>query len=300
MANREAYYERLTARGKNRRERQMSWLRRDISEEVSDLLSYRTVQLRGKKVDMVIESTEVASTKKFIIPTDVEIGYGDYIVWDDVYWIVTERDFDDEIYIKGKMAQCNYYLKWQNETGEIIGRWCVINQVTRYNNGVFYGKVIDNIESTISVMIINDEETAKLKREKRFLADVDDTEPYAFKITQRDVLTNYYGSSGLIVWAISQDVFNPETDNKEFMIADYQEGTSGGIEGADEIRIGHSAVYTSSMDAAWALVGEADVILEISGDAAVIKVPKERDLIGRTFTLTDGQEEKTIRICAVY
>lgn len=300
MANREAYYERLTSRGRTRRERQMSWLMRDISEEVSDLLSYRTVQLRGKKVDMVIESTEVASTKKFIIPTEVEIGYGDYVVWDGVYWIVTERDFDDEIYIKGKMAQCNYYLQWQNEVGDIVGRWCVINQVTRYNNGVFYGKVIDNIESTISVMIINDEETAKLKRGKRFLADVDDVEPYAFNITQRDVLTNYYGSSGLIVWAISQDVFNPETDNRELMIADYQEAAVSGIEGSDMIRIGGSAVYTSGNDVSWALVDSDFVILEVSDDVAVIKVPKDRELIGKTFVLTDGVEEKTIRICAVY
>lgn len=300
MADREVYYERLTARGKTRRERQLSWLRHDIASEVSDLLSYHSVQLNGKKVDMVIESTENATIKKFVIPTEVEVGYGDYVIWNKQYWIVTERDYDDEIYIKGKITQCNYYLQWQNEDGDIIGRWCYIGQVTRYNNGVFYGKVIDNIESTLSITITNDSETAKLKREKRFLADMETSEPYAYKITQRDVLTNYYGTSGLIVWAVSQDVFNPETDNRELMIADYKEPEACGIEGADTIRIGHSAVYTSNPDADWALIGSEFAILEVSGDAAVIKVPKDRTLVGQEIVLTDGQEVKTIRICTVY
>lgn len=299
MADREAYYERLTARGRNRRERQLAWLQRDISMEAADLLSYQTVQLRGEKLDMVIESTEIASTKKFLIPTATVVGYGDYIIWKGVYWIVTERDYDDEIYIRGKMTQCNYYLQWQNEQNEIIGRWCVIGQVTRYNNGIFYGKIIDNIESTLSISIGNDEETVKLKRGKRFLADMDGVEPYAYLISQRDVLTNYYGDSGLIVWAVSQDVYNSETDNKELMIADYVEAAVSGIEGNDTIRIGHSSVYTSGREASWSIDSNF-VILEISDDAAVIKVPKDRELIGKSFVLTDGVEEKTIRICAVY
>lgn len=301
MASREAYYERMTVRGKTRRERELSAVRRAISSGVSDLLSCHTVLLRDEKIDITVEQTELAAVKKFTTQPDVVVGHGDYIVWDGIYWIVTERDYDDRIYIRGKMTQCNYYLKWQNEKGDIIGRWCVINQVTRYNNGVFEGKVIDNIESTLSIMIVNDEETEKLKREKRFLADTDSEEPYAYKITQRDVLSNRYGSSGLITWAVSQDVFNPETDNRELMVADYRKQIHrSSITGPNQIRVGQKAVFVSDHSGNWEVIDKEYASLETDGLQAVLTVPQDRSLVGKYIRLTDGNEEIQIEILPIY
>ena len=301
MASREAYYERLTAKGKTRRDRELSAVHRAISTGVSDLLSSHTVLLRNEEIDITVEATEIMSVKKFTAAPDVVIGHGDYIVWDNVYWLVTERDYDDEIYIRGKMTQCNYYLKWQNDIGEIIGRWCVINQVTRYNNGVFEGKVVDNIESTLSIMIVSDSETEKLKREKRFLADTYSEEPYAYKITQRDVLSNRYGSSGLITWAVSQDVYNPEVDNRELMIANYRNTpVTSTISGPSGIRIGQRAIYTTNIPANWNLTSGDPSFLTVDGDTAVLSIPADRTLIGTVLKMSDGNTELEIKIMPVY
>lgn len=301
MASREAYYERLTAHGKNRRDRELNAVRRAITSGVSDLLSCHTVRLRQDEIEITVEATEYASVKKFTAGADVVIGHGDYIVWDDIYWIVTERDYDDEIYIRGKITQCNYYLKWQNESGDIVGRWCAINQVSKYNNGVFEGKIVDNIESTLSIMIANDSETEKLRREKRFLADTDTTEPYAFKITQRDVLSNRYGSAGLITWAVSQDVYNPERDNRELMIADYWEvPETSSISGPDTIRIGQKASYTTDAAAEWRVSIGDPTYLHVDDGTAVISVPSDRSLVGSVICLTDGVSEISIRILPIY
>lgn len=301
MASREAYIARLESNGKTKRERQLNRLKRQIQNNIGDLLSYHDVIVNGKNIGITTESTEKASVKKFTAAAGETIGYGDYVIWNGTHWIVSERDYDDEIYIRGKITQCNYFLRWQNEKKEIVGRWAVIETVTRYNNGVFEGKFIDNIQSTISAMIGCDDETMKLKRDFRFLADIYSEEPYAFKITQRDVLSKYYGDSGLITWALTQEGFNPETDNTELMIADYKDpGTPAEIIGADHIYASRSATYTSPLtNPDWSLTdAPAEWIQSKNGDC-VITIPSDLSLIGKVITLTDGANSKAITIKAV-
>ena len=205
------------------------------------------------------------------------------------------------MYIRGKITQCNYFLKWQNEKNEIVGRWAVIETVTRYNNGVFEGKFIDNIQSTISAMIGCDDETMKLKRDFRFLADIYSEEPYAFKITQRDVLSKYYGDSGLITWALTQEGFNSETDNTELMIADYRKpAEESTITGADIIYIGRSASYTSPLTSPnWTLIDAPIDWIVSKNQSCDIMIPVDLSLAGKSITLSDGTNEKKITIKAL-
>lgn len=301
MADREVYKARLQHNGVTRRDRELSWLRRRISDGVGDLLASHEVEFQGEKILITSEITEFDSVKKFTCSPEYGVGYGDYFIWNNIHWLVTSRDYDDEVYIRGKITQCNYYLTWQNEIGEIVGRWAVISQVTRYNNGVFEGKVVDNIESTLSVQIPCDPETMKLKREKRFLADIYPHEPYAYKITQRDVLSGYYGDSGLITWAVSQDVFNPETDNVELMIADYWKPSGAReISGPLALRIGQEGRYSSSVTSDWAILDGDFCALIIDGEDAILKVPMDRRYVGHTVRLTDGTQEISVVIQSVY
>lgn len=301
MADREIYKARLQHNGVSRRDRELSHLKRRISEGVGDLLASHAVEFQGETIWITSEITEFDSVKKFTCSPEYSVGYGDYFVWNNIHWLVTSRDYDDEIYIRGKITQCNYYLTWQNDEGEIIGRWAVISQVTRYNNGVFEGKIVDNIESTLSVQIPCDAETMKLKREKRFLADIYPNEPYAYKITQRDVLSGYYGDSGLITWAVSQDVFNPETDNAELMIADYWKPVSvGKIIGPAALRIGQEGRYSSAGIPNWMILeGDFCELLQ-DGTDAILRIPMDRKLIGRTVRLSDGTQETSVVIQSLY
>lgn len=302
MADREVYKARLQQPGVTRRDRELYYLKNRISLGIGDLLNSHEVTLRGEPITITSEITEYASIKKFTCSSDIEIGHGDYIVWDGHYWLVTERDFDDDVYIRGKITQCNYYLTWQNDSGEIIGRWAVVSQVTRYNNGVFEGKIVDNLESTLSVQLVCDSETVRLKREKRFLADVYSEEPYAYKITQRDVLSSYYGESGLVAWAVSQDVFNPETDNAELMIADYwRPSVKTEITGDQSCRIGCESSYVTSAESPlWSIRDGSFCNLQTDGKRAVISVSADRGNIGKIVYLSDGTTEIPIRIAPLY
>ena len=150
-------------------------------------------------------------------------------------------------------------------------------------------------------MIGCDDETMKLKRDFRFLADIYSEEPYAFKITQRDVLSKYYGDSGLITWALTQEGFNPETDNTELMIADYRKPTEEStITGTDVIYIGRSASYTSPLTSpTWTLVDAPIDWIVSKNQSCDIMIPVDLSLAGKSITLSDGTNEKKITIKAL-
>ena len=74
MASREAYIARLLNKGKTKRERDLNWLKQNIQNNVSDLLSYHEVLINGVKVGITAESTEKASVKKFTAAPNEHIG----------------------------------------------------------------------------------------------------------------------------------------------------------------------------------------------------------------------------------
>lgn len=303
MANRAEYAIRLKQRGNNARERALHYLKNDLLSNEDNMLSMKQVIWNNNDVKLIIDSTETASVKNFKALNREPIDYGDYIVWDDRYWIVNSRDYDDEVYVRGQMTQCNYKLKWQNESLDIIERWAVFAIVTRYNEGVFKGRQIDDIQSTISVLLPGDDETIKLKRNKRFLADIYTEEPYAWEITQRDVLSNNYsGGRGLITLALSQDLFNDATDNKELMIADYKESVQKNeIEGSNYLIVGRNRTYRSTSPCTWNITDGNDYVKIVSSsDSEIVLVAENKSDIGKTVVLSNGTTEKHLTIKSLY
>lgn len=303
MANRAEYAIRLKQRGNNARERALHYLKNDLLSNEDNMLSMKQVIWNNNDIKLIIDSTETASVKNFKALNREPIDYGDYIVWDDRYWIVNSRDYDDEVYVRGQMTQCNYKLKWQNESLDIIERWAVFAIVTRYNEGVFKGRQIDDIQSTISVLLPGDDETIKLKRNKRFLADIYTEEPYAWEITQRDVLSNNYsGGRGLITLALSQDLFNDATDNKELMIANYKESIQKNeIEGSSYLIVGRNRIYRSNPPCTWNITDGNDYVKIVSSsDSEIVLVAENKSDIGKTVVLSNGTTEKHLTIKSLY
>ena len=55
-----------------------------------------------------------------------------------------------------------------------------------------------------------------------FLIDKNQDNPTAFEITQVDTIShNFDDDFAVIRWTLVESQFNPKTDNKELMIADY-------------------------------------------------------------------------------
>lgn len=136
-------------------------------------------------------------------------------------WFITTLPDNNKIYEKAIMEYCNWILKWQDKDGNILEYPCSIENATKYNSGESGGKYIIFGSAQYLVKMPYDNNTIKLESGRRFLIDKNKDNPTAYKITQVDITSGNYENLGIIQLIVQEDQFNPNTDNKELMIADY-------------------------------------------------------------------------------
>lgn len=136
------YQKRLDVRGVTKREelykREVRYLRDKIPENLSYKLldvfgqdsTYNiTKQTATQQEIAVIDSDNLEEKYLYSMPEE-DIENGAIIHWHDCYWIVTERDANEDVYVRAKMVQCNFLLKWLDH-GSIIEQWCRIEDGTK-------------------------------------------------------------------------------------------------------------------------------------------------------------------------
>lgn len=167
--------------------------------------------------------------KNFIsYPYDVcQFKLGDYISYTDdsgIYqvWLITKIDQTNEFEINGELKQCVYNLSWQNSIGEIIRRWCVIEEYS-VGDGLDISNQIRAVDGIYKIKLSFDSETKQIKENKRFLIDAEGIyPPHAYKVTTPNMITQNYSQNGNIVTLIVvKDTFNPKLDNSDLMLANY-------------------------------------------------------------------------------
>lgn len=265
------YEDSITTQGNTRRERIINQTQRSITKRAQRSPAYKTVLIDGEKQDVVITSSTEMYHKKINAMPNEHIYAGSIVEWNNAHYIITNADTEDEVYQRGEMYQCNVYLKWQNEDGKILGRYGYATDVSMFAEGTNYKKVIDSLEQIYSVQLPLDEETVKLRRDKRFIIDVFTGEPQAYLVTNRNVISyNYHpvdinesykfnGKDKLLKLTLTETQLS-DKDNRELMIADYFDPTEtdGQVKynceikysGKPEIKIGGSfknftAVFTN-------------------------------------------------------
>lgn len=235
--NWDLYKSKLTVEGETRRDRVIYETQRSISKRSKRSPAYKTVQIDGEAQKIVITSTANLYEKKINALPNENIYAGSIVEWNNCFWIIQYTDCEDEIYQRGIMQQCNIYLKWQNEKGEIIGRYGYSEDISLYATGVVSNKLLDSIELNLKINLPMDEETIKLRRGKRFLCDVVTDEPNAYILTNRNVMSlnfapvnmdenyTFSGKGKVLQITIAQTQLGPR-DNTQLMIADYFPVTS--------------------------------------------------------------------------
>jgi len=119
------------------------------------------------------------------------------------------------------MIQCNYLLKWRDETGAIIEKWCVIKDGTKYLIGEQDEDTMSIGSSRFALTIGKDDDTKKLRRGRRFLVyDPDGDDVLAYQISKPNTFYNLYNGEGVYRYVMREDQVT-KNDNKELMIADY-------------------------------------------------------------------------------
>lgn len=218
------YSARMVLRGSTQRERELNRLKSDIIRKAPNSLSYKDVKLNGEPTQIMINTGTQPYYKEFQSLPNQEINIGDYIEWANSHWIVMTCDYDDEIYRDGKLNQCNYLLKWQNELGEIIERWAVIQSASKYNDGTTSNNVITLGSDQLSVIIPLDKEALKLKKSmsKKFFIDYNTEEPTTYELTGTGNVPDTYNGHGITSWIVKECAYTASEDDLKYGVCNYR------------------------------------------------------------------------------
>lgn len=218
------YNERLRIYGEDKRDRAIKRTQHLTRKFAPDSPAYKHVAIDGKEQDLIVKSTEVNSTKTIIAMPGDDFPVGGIVLWNSSHWMITQRDIESDVLVRGTMEQCNRQIKWQNtDTLEIVSRWCVVDNP--YSNSLETTATLSESHRKFKIMLPYDEETLLLDLDKRFMLESVPKIPKVYKLVSVDSLTERYDykgeSRGFLVLNVEQDVYNPETDNRVLEICDY-------------------------------------------------------------------------------
>lgn len=167
--------------------------------------------------------------QNFLTTYDNPIKIGEYMhdTKDDTYWLIYNSFNVNNVHYEGKMIQCNYLLRWQLANGEIIERYSNIVSASKYDVGETGNSTLVLSSNNYTILIGYCEEGFELEG-KRVFIDMKPTKPTkVFKITRSDdVLYNSGNMGSLLSFIADKTEFNPNDDNQELRICDYNKNTT--------------------------------------------------------------------------
>lgn len=219
----DTYRSRLNAKGGNRRDTVLQRECRFINDKLPASLSYHHAIIDGKERNLAIINSDNLNQKTLCTLPGEKLPHGGLVEWMDNHWLITELDANNEVYTKGIMRQCNYQLRWIADDGNVIERWCIVEDGTKYLTGEYGDNnyILTRGDTRITVTLPNDEYTIKLNRKNRFLID-DFKSPtiLAYELTKPFKLGGNYGKGGVLSF-VMQECNTEDTDNFELHIANY-------------------------------------------------------------------------------
>ena len=309
------YTARINLHGTTQRERMVNRTKANLQNKVVDSLSYKTIKLNGIETQLVINEGTQPYYKEFESMPGQEINIGDYIEWANSWWLVTTCDYDDELYRNGKLQQCNYLLKWQNELGEIIERQAVVLSASKYNDGLAESNVISLGSDKLTINIPLDAEALKLKKSmaKKFFIDNNKEDPTAYLLANTGNVADTYNGHGITHWIVEECAYTASEDDLKYGVCDYISPTTppeeddkttissgtitGTIFGNKNLKVGFARTYTANLvdeagnivewsgSFSWNIVGDIEVGLTENGGTVTLLVDDE-DLVDEMFKLT--------------
>jgi len=305
MATFGEYQARVNQRGTTDRERTLYYEKQHLKSLAVNSLSCKACKVNGVDQSLVIDDGTLPYYKDVKSLPDEYFDAGDLVEWADAMWLIVSCDWDKEVYTYGKMQQCNYVLKWQNTDADVIERWSVILSASKYNNGEKYNNVIVVGSNQLMVYLPIDEETLKLRSDKRLMVDFNMESPKCYDITRVDTVTMGYDGTaeprydgkGCILLVLTETEINPDVDRIDLMLCDYVNPNDIPhpspiniiYSGAPSIRIGGRKTFTAETEneVVFSLVNSAlldgKLTMEQTGNKCVVKCANDSALVGATF-----------------
>ena len=283
----------------------------------------------SKEIKCVIQgniaNTQLKSMERTILVPIGTLHSGDYIFFEDEYWIVDGRPGNNKSYEKATLKECQYKLRWQKDDGTIIERWVYLTSSSKYDVGENGNNTIVLTSNNYLITIPNDEDSMTLDG-KRVFIDLSDVPEKVFKITRNDDVLFAHGSHGGTLNLIADKTeFNKETDNQELRLCDYidssptppsepttpdeTEDLSATITGNTNLKVGFSRTYTvnftdksgnevnwNDVGFSWNIVSDFDsgLIKKTANENTIKLSVDDENLIGGSFILSVVMDTVTL------
>lgn len=264
-----AYSRWLLLDGISDRDREISEARNDLAAAMIASADFHEDAKRNgiRQPMMFTRGGEQHSYNVICMPGD-QLFAGDIIDAFGQKWIVMEARADNTTHKTGIMYQCNYHVKFQSFTPDIIER-CGYLDVSGYSSSFNSDTQLQKSEDQLAIYLPYDCETMKIFVDKRLPSHIGyqangERIMFTFKVTGVTPLAESFncGDHLLMIKAV-RDLYAPDRDNMELMLCDYidpkvinpseperPDGSSGNvlycsIRGKKEVRIGTSRTYSA-------------------------------------------------------
>lgn len=303
------YEARVLLKGATARDRWVKRIQDDIVGKITENPSYKKNAVitdtygNERHVGLVINRGTQEYYKEFEALPNTEIYAGDYVRWGRGIWIVQSCSTDDEIYKRGQLWECNWLMKWQNDDGEIIERWCFASSASKYNEGVEQDKVFTLGSDQCKVYMPIDDEVLAVTKKKEMLFIIDNVIKGQPRIYEAHNPSNVYSTfdvlrededgklHGVTDWILKETTYTLTEEELELGVCRYKKKdteptpvTPSEIIGGDTIPLTKSKTYSVDMenwdkDYFWKVTCEYPVIQEADGQTIKVRVD-DRNAIG--------------------
>lgn len=269
-------------------------------------------ELRGIIQGNVADSSLKSMERCILVPIGT-LHSGNYIFFEDEYWLVDGRPGNNGEYEKAVLKECQYKIKWQKDDGTIIERWANFTSASKYDVGESGNSTIILSSNNFTILIPHDLDGLTIDG-KRIFVDTSEIPKKVFKITRNDDVLFLHGNHGGTLSLIADKTeFNPNKDNQELRICDYIDQSSPlpptpsepdettdlrcVITGNTNLKNGYRRIYTvtftdkdgnsvdwQNVNYQWIIKSDFDVKQTISDNKITVSVNDE-NLIGNSFFL---------------
>ena len=221
---RSQYREMLDLNGSTQRDRIINKSVHDQNKLAPVSPSYKDVTIDDVPRKLNIISSTVMNQKIIHTLPGEDFAIGSIVYWSKSHWLITERDAEDEITVRGRIQICQKQITWQDDnTYEIRSLWATVEKP--YYSNLEENKTLSYSTREFRIQMPFDEYSANLNIGKRLMLEIVNGMPKTYRITSIDQMTSridYNGEQvGFLSFNVEQDLYTPDTDNAEKMICDY-------------------------------------------------------------------------------
>ena len=294
-------------------------LQTDIATSVT---LYSSDLSKSKEIRCIVQGntadTQLKSLERVVLIPIGTLKAGMYIFFENRYWLVTGYPGNNKIYEKATIILCQYKLRWQDDSGNIIERWANFTSASKYDTGENGNQTIFLTSNNFTVWVPEDNDAFTLDK-KRVFIDRDAKNPTkVFEITRSDDVLYLFGEDhgGILSFIADKTELNLEVDRPDLGLCDYKEPTplppepdettdlSAVISGKSNLINGFSRTYSvefkdsngdikQDVDFTWNVESDFDVQQTISGNQIELSVD-DKSLIGSSFILQALVQDKVL------